>query len=235
MTTTAPATAPATTTTHDARRFWMTLLAVVGPLPWLSKGLYYLLIPVDGDADVASTVQALQSRAGLNTALVWLDVVFCILVVPSLGAACWLARRGAPRLATASGLVAVGGALVGQILTGGPLTPFEASLRHGLDVQAMQDLTDAVEGDPVMGIGSLAFIVAIVIGLSLLGAALWRSHQVSRLAAAAVIVGGATHPFLPGHAAQGIGLLLAAAGFAFVSVALLRLPTDSFDLAPEQH
>jgi hypothetical protein len=232
MTTIAPATAPATTRTHDARRFWMTLLAVVAPLPMLSKGIFYLITPVDGDADVATTVDALQSRLGLNTALVWLDVVFCALIVPSLAAACWLARRDAPRLSTAAGLVAVGGALVGQILTGGPLTPYEATLRHGLDAQAMQDLTDAVEGDPVMGVGSLCFIVAIVIGLTLVGAALWRSRRVPRIAAAAVILGGATHPFLPGHAAQGVGLLVAAAGFAFVSAALLRLPKDGFDLPP---
>ena len=59
-----------------------------------------------------------------------------------------------------------------------------------------------------------------------------RSRQIPRLAAVAVIVGGATHPFLPGHVAQGIGLLVAAAGFTFVSAALLRLPRDAFDLPP---
>jgi hypothetical protein len=232
MTTIAPATAPATHRTHDARRFWQLLLAVVAPLPMLSKGISYLIIPVDGDASVQSTVDALRSRPGLAETLVWLDVVFCVLLVPSLIGACWLARRGAPRLTAAAGLVAVGGTLVGIAVLGGPLTPFQMVLRHDLDTSSMTAFSDAAEADAVIGVGSLCFIVGIVIGLTLLGAALWRSRQVPRLAAAAVIVGGATHPFLPGHVAQGIGLFVAAAGFAFVSAALVRLPKDAFDLPP---
>src|SRR4051794_7139775 len=199
MTTTAPATAPtSTTSTHDARRFWMILFAAVAPVPMLSKGIYYLITPVDGDASFDATVRALQDRPGLNTTLVWLDVVFCTLLVPSLAAGCWLARRGAPRLTTAAGLVAVGGALAGQILLGGPMTPFEATLRHGVDPQAMKELMDASEKDPVFVVGIICFLGAIVIGLSLLGLALWRSGQVPLAPAVAIIVGGATHPFLPG-------------------------------------
>jgi hypothetical protein len=232
MTTIAPATEPTTTRTHDARRFWQALLAVVIPLPMLAKGISYLIIPVDGDASVRSTVDALESRSGLAETLVWLDVVFCVLLVPSLIGACWLSRRGAPRLTTAAGLVAAGGTLVGIALLGGPLTPYQMVLRHDLDISSMTAFSDAAESDPVVGVGSLCFIAGIVIGLSLLGAALWRSRQVPPVAALAVILGGATHPFLPGHVAQGIGLLVAAAGFAYVSVGLLRLPKDDFDLPP---
>jgi hypothetical protein len=47
-----------------------------------------------------------------------------------------------------------------------------------------------------------------------------------------VIIGGATHPFLPGHVAPGIGLRLAAAGYAGASMALLRMSNDGFDVAP---
>jgi hypothetical protein len=234
MTTIAPATAPTTPRIHDTRAFWRVLLAVVAPLPMLAKGISYLIIPVNGDASVETTVDALRSRPGLAETLVWLDVVFCVLLVPALVAACWLARRGAPRLTTAAGLVAAGGTLVGVALLGGPLPAYQMALRHDLSVSAMSDLSDAQEADAVIAIGGLCFIVGIVIGLTLLGAALWRSRQVSPVAAIAVILGGSTHPFLPGHVAQGIGLLVAAAGFACVSVALLRMPKDDFDLPPER-
>ncbi len=205
---------------------------MVAPLPMLAKGISYLIIPVDGDASVESTVDALSSRPGLANTLVWLDVVFCVLLVPALLSASWLARRGAPRLATASALVAAGGALVGIAILGGPLPAHQMVLRHDLDVSSMSAYSEALEKDLVFGLGSVFFIVAIVIGISLLGAALWRSGQIPRLAAIAVIVAGSTHPFLPGHVAQGIGLLVGAVGFACVSLALLRLPKDAFDLPP---
>jgi hypothetical protein len=51
----------------------------------------------------------------------------------------------------------------------------------------------------------------------------------------ALALGGFTHPFLPGHLAAGIGLLVASIGFAGVSVALLRSSNDSFDLPPLSH
>jgi hypothetical protein len=46
------------------------------------------------------------------------------------------------------------------------------------------------------------------------------------------MLGGATHPFIPWSAGQGIGLLVAAGGLVAVSAALLRMPDDEFDLPP---
>jgi hypothetical protein len=59
-----------------------------------------------------------------------------------------------------------------------------------------------------------------------------RSHAVPAWAALAVMLGGATHPFIPTSVGQGLGLLVAAAGFAGVSAALLRMSNDEFDLPP---
>ena len=46
------------------------------------------------------------------------------------------------------------------------------------------------------------------------------------------MIGDDTHPIIPMSVGQGIGLLVAAAGFAGVSVALLRMTNDEFDLPP---
>jgi len=53
-----------------------------------------------------------------------------------------------------------------------------------------------------------------------------------RWMAIALIIGGATHPFLPNHVVAGIGLLVASIGFAGATRALLRMSNDEFDLPP---
>ncbi|HET9900400.1 MAG TPA: hypothetical protein VFR46_04940, partial [Actinomycetes bacterium] len=67
-------------------------------------------------------------------------------------------------------------------------------------------------------------------GLLLLGIALWRSRVAPAWMGIALGLGGFTHPFLPGHVLAGLGLLVAAVGFAGASWALLRTSNDDFDL-----
>ncbi len=68
--------------------------------------------------------------------------------------------------------------------------------------------------------------------MPLLGIALWRAKAAPRWLAACLIAGTVTHPFFPGHLAQGIGLLVGAVGFVGVSRALLRMRDDEFDVPP---
>jgi hypothetical protein len=103
-------------------------------------------------------------------------------------------------------------------------------VQHDLDVGSMASLDEALHHEPLLGVASLLFIVGIVFGLGLLGEALRRSSAVPAWVGIAVMVGGATHPFIPHHIGQGVGLLVAAAGFAGVSLALLRMTNDEFDL-----
>ena len=84
----------------------------------------------------------------------------------------------------------------------------------------------------VSQIHALLFISGIVVGLPLLGIALWRSRVAPRWMAIALIIGGATHPFLPNHVVAGIGLLVAGIGFAGATRALLRMTNNEFDLPP---
>lgn len=43
---------------RDVRGFWRVLLAVLAPLPMLATGIYYLIVPFEGDARFADTVAA---------------------------------------------------------------------------------------------------------------------------------------------------------------------------------
>jgi hypothetical protein len=226
--------APAATSTaeplRDTRGFWRILLAVVAPLPMLAKGVFYMLSPVNGDAEFHDTVAAFAAHRQLVAALTWLDAVFVVGLVPATIAVAWVARRGAPRLTTVGAVIALVGFFAGIALLGGVVTPAVAAARHGLDVESVTKLNDAMESEPLLLVASLLFIVGVVFGLALLGIALWRSRVAPAWMGIALAVGGFTHPFVPGHLAQGIGLLVAAVGFAGASVALIRMRNDEFDL-----
>ena len=225
---------PATpATTHhqpDVRTYWRVVLAILAPLPMLAKGVFYLLSPVDGDVGFGDSVAAFRDRPGLLGLLVALDAVFVVGLLPATLAVALAARRGAPRLTAAGASVAFLGFLTGIALLGGILTPAVVTARHGLDVEAMGKLDDALGTEPLLSVAGLLFVTGIVVGLGLLGAALWRSRAVPVGVGVALLVGGSTHPFLPGHVAQGIGLLVAAVGFAGAGLALLRLRNDELDL-----
>jgi hypothetical protein len=217
----------------DRRGFWRVLLAVIAPMPMLAKGVYYLMSPVAGDASFKETVQAFEAHRGLLETMKWLDAIFVVTLIPATVAVAWVARRGAPRLTTAGAFIALSGFLTGIALLGGVETPALVTVQHDLDATAMSALDDAMTHEPLLGIASLLFIVGVVFGLGLLGGALRRSRSVPAWAAYAVMLGGATHPFIPTSVGQGVGLLVAAAGFTGVGIALLRMSDDEFDLPPK--
>jgi hypothetical protein len=218
---------------RDVRGFWRVLLAVAAPVPMLFMGLYYLISPVDGDAPFEETVAAVAADPGRFELMQWLQVPF-FLLIPAMFAAAWVSRRTAPRLATAGGLLSVGGMSAGFFLLDGVVTPEYLTVHAGLDGGTLEKISAAMEEQATVQLGGLLFILAVMFGLLLLGIALWRSKVAPAWMGIALAFGGFTHPFMPGHLAAGAGLVIAAIGFAGASVALLRSSNDAFDLPPLQ-
>ncbi|GGM90413.1 hypothetical protein ACFFX1_21775 [Dactylosporangium sucinum] len=228
---------PATATSprkplRDVRGFWRVLLAVVAPLPMLGMGIYYILNPAEGGAAFEETVAAYTAHKDLVGTIRYFGVPFLVGLIPATFAVAWVARRGAPRLTTVGACIALLGDLAGFPLIRGSDELAYYTVNNGFDVTTMAKLQNATDNDPLGLIAGLLFIVGIVIGLLLLGLALWRSGAAPAWMGIALAAGGFTHPFMPGHLAAGIGLLVAAVGFAGASVALLRMHNDDFDLAP---
>ena len=229
-----PATPEPQAPPRDRRGFWRILLAIIVLLPMPAKAVYYLLTPVAGDVTFKESVTWFEAHRGLMETLKWLDAVFVVLLIPATVGVIWVARRGAPRLTTVGALIALSGFFAGiALLPSGNLGL--VTVQHDLDVTSMAALQDAMEHEPLLGIASGMFIAGIVFGLGLLGGALRRSRAVPAWVAFAVMLGGATHPFIPTTFGQGIGLLVLAVGFAGVSVALMRMTNDEFDLPPVGH
>ena len=228
-TTNAPTTATGTRPLTDVRRFWRVLLAVIAPLPMLGMGVNYILSPSDGAASFSETVAALAAHEDRIAFLQWVQLPF-LLLVPAAFAVAWVTRRHVPRLSTAGALVSLTGFLVGFGTIGGLVTPATLAVQHDLDVAALAELDAATWEHPMVLLGSLLFILALTVGLLLLGIALWRSGVAPAWTGLALAVGGVTHPFMPGHVSAGIGLLVTAVGFCGASYALLRMSDDEFDL-----
>jgi hypothetical protein len=222
---------PAAATTRDTRTFWRVLLAVIAPLPLLGMGLSYVIMPYDGSDDIATTAAAIQAHQGRATAALAFSVPFLLFLIPATIALAWTTRRRAPRLTAIGACVALLGFLAAFPTLPGENLYAQAVVDRGLDVATVQALDDALWAQPVAGVAILLFLTALVIGLPLLGIALWRTRTAPAWLAACLIAGTATHPFIPGHLAQGIGLLVGAVGFVGVSRALLRTRNQDFDLA----
>jgi len=229
-TTSAEPTATTRTRLRDVRGFWRVLLAVVAPLPMLSNAVYYLLSPTDGDASFEENVAAAIAHGERTSALEWVQLPFVTLLIPATFAVAWVARRGAPRLATAGALTALTGFCAGFGGLPGSVSLANLTVEAGLDPATVSRLSAAMEEHPIIQLSGLLFIVGITVGLLLLGIALWRSRVAPGWMGIALAVGGVTHPFLPGHLTQGIGLLVAAVGFSGATYALLRMRNDDFDL-----
>jgi len=216
---------------RDVRGFWRILLAVIAPLPMLGMGLYNIFSPVDGGSSFEDTVAAYAANEQTIGLVQWFGVPFVVLLIPATFAVAWASRRGAPLLTTFGAFVALLGFLSGlPLIQGGDKLAY-LTVKHDLDVATMSNLQSLMEEEPTQ-LAGLLFIIGIVFGLLLLGLALWRSGAAPKWMGIALAVGGFTHPFIPGHVAAGVGLLVAAVGFAGASVALLRMDNDGFDLPP---
>ena len=219
------------TAVHDVRTFWRVVLCVVVPLPWLAKGVQYILM----ERDFPSSAAQIRAWTGDHTFgwLQWLDVVFVVLVVPSIIALGLVSRRGSPRLTAAAMFVMGGGFLMVLPLNTGGDPLIWVAARNGFDPAVTGAFIDALQEDPRVALGGLGFITAITIGSVLIGLALWRSRAVPGWAAALVGLGGFTHPFLSfDHRVHGGGLVALAVGCMAVSACLLRMTNDEFDLPP---
>jgi hypothetical protein len=208
------------------------LFAILAPLPLLGLGASYVISQVPSDGPFQSLVDAAAAHHQSTALAGVFGLFFLIGLIPATAALAWCTRRKAPTLTAIGASISMLGFLAAL-----PLLPNDSGLalvtadKH-LDVNTIAGLDKALWAQPVNQVASILFLAGIVVGLPLLGIALWRSRIAPTWMAACLIVGGFTHPFIPNHIAQGIGLWLASIGFIAATRALLRMSNDEFDLPP---
>ena len=203
------------------------------PLPLLCLGLTYLLYPGSSRASFAGEVAAVADHPVRMALLGWLEVPFFVGMVPACLAVAWLCRRGAPVLATIAGaLTALGFGAGFALLPGGDLA---AALQAGVDPAVLERVDDASWAAPRAELGIVLFLLGgVMIGLAMLGIALWRSRVVPIWFALALVIAGPPTRSARTRRSVGLGLILGAVGFAGVSWYLLRSRNEELDLPPAQ-
>ncbi len=209
-------------------RAWLAL-AVLLPTGPLAVAILRGLLPYytnDSNTVLASKVAAHQ---GAEMAVLWLTVIATLTIVPGVITAGLLARRGAPRLGTTGLVLSVAGLMfLGSPSIAGPDTVALGAARIGIAPAATGRLLSSIGALGPVSLGSDLFVAGHVLGLILLGIALWRAGVVPRWAGLAIAVSQVGHVVfaigVPNHALDGCSWALTAVGFAAVAVALVRQP-----------
>jgi hypothetical protein len=200
----------------------------------LILGPIALAIPVTlTEADQTAAEQLRLTAAHLGTVDLGNKLTLAqILLVPAMIYAARLARRGAAKLAFFGGGLSALAWLAGLMAFAGT----GVVVYHGStapDQSAIAGVLDRSFNDPVIGVLTLVFVLGHVVGMVLLGTALWRSRAVPAWAAGLFILFPIVH--LAAHIAGSIALD-DASGVLFVvaaivcAVRLLRLGNDEWDL-----
>ncbi|MEV4623481.1 hypothetical protein AB0J74_32840 [Asanoa sp. NPDC049573] len=221
---------PAVVGTRDLRRFWRRTLAILAPLPIIALALEMLVVPWPVGANLARAIAGAAEAPGRAQASLWLSVFFAVTVLPATMAVLWTARRAAPKLTLAAGVLLL--LAFSATLAGNDQVAVIAAER-GLDPTRVAVIDDLVQANPWVGGQFLIFLLGQTVGFVLLGLALWRSRVTPGWVALLLGLSGPAHLLMPGgNAGAAASWALTAIGYAAASVALLRTPDADFDLPP---
>jgi hypothetical protein len=191
---------------------------VLGPLGLVLGSLFQVY---SDDDSVSASLAKIAARPSAERAEIICDLL-AVFMVPAVLYLMRLAGPRAPRLTLIGGAVTFGAWLAGLISLGASdLLDYHAA--QLTDRASAVSLVHAVTSDAVFTVPAFLFIVGHILGMLLLGLALWRSRAVPRWAAA--LVGLASVAQVPVHdsgtgSAVAYGLLLI--GMAACAVTLIR-------------
>lgn len=223
-------------TPRDLRPLWRVLLALVIPLGPLGIAATRAVMPYWTDDDVETATGLMLSEPGRAAAMEWIFfVAYPLLLLSVLGVA-HAARRGAPRLATAGGLIAfLSCAFVGAVgSTDAVTTALDGA---GYEPGAIVAVAEATTAAPMTSVATLLFVIGHILGFILLGVAVARSGIVAPWVGWMIAVSQPIHLvsaiIVPSRLLDVVaGWGFTTIGFAIVALAVLRLPVEDLDLPP---
>ena len=224
----------ATTAAHQASAtarpragFDRRALAILMPIGPLAIAIVRGILPYDTTDSNTTMAAKVAAHQGAESVVVWLTFVALLTLIPGVIVLGLLARRHAPRLGTAGLVLAFAAfmSLFWSTVAGSDNVALGAA-RIGLNPAVTGKLLDSMGAIPAIGFAAWLFPVGHILGLILIGIALWRGRVVPGWAALAIGVSQVLHlvfaVIVPNHALDGLSWGLTTLGFAVAAVAFVR-------------
>ncbi len=193
------------------------LVAAIGPL---SIATLRGLLPYDTVDDSVTIVEKVAAHPGAENAVLWLSALALLTMPLALLVVSRVAVQTRPRL----GMAAAAIAWLGFANLAFLITPDQAALAGhdaGLPTATTAALLSAIDQNPVATTATTLFVTGHILGIVLLGVALWR--VIPRWAAIALIVSQPLHfvvaVIVPNHPLDVLAWVLTAVGFTAAAAA----------------
>ena len=220
----------------DMRRTWRIMTAVILPLGPLGVTIARGLMPYWTSDDAGTIVRESMARLGTMEVLTWLGLLFVPLLLLGVLGLGFVARRGAPVLAT----VGAGLTFFAFAVQGGTASSDYVLLvlaRHGWDAASIEQISTVLQDHPSATAAGIVFVVGHIVGMILLGIAVGRACLAPWWVAACLALSQPIHlvaaVIVPSRALDVIaGWGVTTMAFAWVAVTILRMRDDEWDLPP---
>ena len=214
---------------RSTRRYLAVVPLLAGPL---LIGALRAIVPLGKTTE--ETVAAVRSHPDAQQAVVLLGVIGGIAMILAVLSVTRLVSRRAPVLGAVGGVVAlVGWAMVPMLNASDALLGEVAKQNIATD----SALYDAYFSNPGVNLMFSIFITGHIVGMLILGVAMFRARITPAWAGLAVVAGTILHPLafvgLGNHFLDGVSYVIVAAGFAAAAAAIWRSTDAQWDVAPE--
>lgn len=217
----------------DTRTLRRVTAAVLLPLGPLSIALIRGVLPYRTTDDTPELISHTAAALGRQDAVLWLSLVAMVALIPSTLAAARLARRGAPVLSTVAVALLVPAFTALFFFAGDPT--LRAVAGGAVDPASGAAVLEAQAGLGPVVAAAVLYIAGHIVGLVVLGAALWRARVVPVWAAVAVIVSQPLHfvfaVVVPNQPLDTMAWGLAAVGLGAAAIRVLRTRNGDWDVA----
>jgi hypothetical protein len=204
-------------------------LAAIMPIGPLAIAIVRGILPYKTTDSNTTLAAQVASHQGTESLVVWLTFIATLTLLPGVITVGLMARRGARRLGTA-GLVLAFAAFMSLFWStvAGSDNVALAAARIGISPALTGRLLDSMGAVPAIGLGSDLFVAGHILGLILIGIALWRGHVLPSWAALAIALSQVLHfifaVVVPVPALDGLAWGLTTVGFAVAALTFAREP-----------